>query len=125
MVDGAREPGASFLGVKRTEKAARIGEILDELYPTPPIALDHVDTKIKLAGHACDGHGTQRQTRQRQFLFRRVLQLKHHLKKRVAAETAFRLQVFDKHFKRQVLMRVSSERRFTDARQEFREMWIA
>jgi endonuclease-3 len=29
--------------VNRKEKAARIGEILDELYPEPPIPLDHVD----------------------------------------------------------------------------------
>lgn len=29
--------------MKRREKADRIGEILDELYPEPPIPLDHVD----------------------------------------------------------------------------------
>jgi endonuclease-3 len=29
--------------VKRQDKADRIGEILDELYPEPPIPLDHVD----------------------------------------------------------------------------------
>jgi endonuclease-3 len=29
--------------VTRSEKAARIGKILDELYPEPPIPLDHVD----------------------------------------------------------------------------------
>jgi endonuclease-3 len=29
--------------VKRREKADRIGEILDELYPEPPVPLDHVD----------------------------------------------------------------------------------
>lgn len=29
--------------MKRAEKAARIGEILDRLYPTPPIPLDHRD----------------------------------------------------------------------------------
>ncbi|UCH28629.1 MAG: endonuclease III [Myxococcales bacterium] len=29
--------------MKRRDKAARIGEILDELYPEPPIPLDHVD----------------------------------------------------------------------------------
>jgi len=29
--------------VKRRDKADRIGEILDELYPEPPIPLDHVD----------------------------------------------------------------------------------
>jgi endonuclease-3 len=29
--------------LKRAEKAARIGEILDELYPEPPIPLDHRD----------------------------------------------------------------------------------
>lgn len=29
--------------MKRQEKADRIGAILDEIYPTPPIPLDHVD----------------------------------------------------------------------------------
>jgi endonuclease III len=29
--------------MKKQEKAVRIGEILDELYPTPPIPLEHVD----------------------------------------------------------------------------------
>jgi endonuclease-3 len=29
--------------VKRRDKADRIGEILDELYPEPPVPLDHVD----------------------------------------------------------------------------------
>jgi len=29
--------------VKRSDKAKRIGQILDELYPEPPIPLDHVD----------------------------------------------------------------------------------
>ena len=29
--------------MKRREKADRIGEILDELYPEPPIPLDHQD----------------------------------------------------------------------------------
>ena len=29
--------------MKRREKADRIGEILDELYPEPPVPLDHVD----------------------------------------------------------------------------------
>lgn len=29
--------------MKRSEKAERIGEILDELYPAPPVPLDHVD----------------------------------------------------------------------------------
>ena len=29
--------------MKRSEKAARIGEILDDLYPAPPVPLDHAD----------------------------------------------------------------------------------
>ena len=29
--------------MKRQDKADRIGEILDELYPEPPVPLDHVD----------------------------------------------------------------------------------
>ena len=29
--------------MKRADKADRIGEILDELYPKPPIPLDHTD----------------------------------------------------------------------------------
>ena len=33
----------SVVGVKRQEKADRIGVILDELYPDPPVPLDHTD----------------------------------------------------------------------------------
>ena len=29
--------------MRRAEKAERIGEILDDLYPDPPIPLDHTD----------------------------------------------------------------------------------
>lgn len=46
--------------MKRTEKAARIGEILDELYPDPPIALDHVDPYTLLVAVALSAQTTDK-----------------------------------------------------------------
>jgi len=39
----ADAPRATLLGMSRAEKAERIQKILDELYPLPPIPLDHED----------------------------------------------------------------------------------
>ena len=36
-------PAGSVTAMRRQEKADRIGEILDELYPRPPVPLDHTD----------------------------------------------------------------------------------
>ena len=38
------------------EKASRIGEILDELYPEVPIPLDHVDPYTLLVAVALSAH---------------------------------------------------------------------
>ncbi len=38
--------------MRRTEKAQRIGEILDELYPETPIPLDHTDAYTLLVAVA-------------------------------------------------------------------------
>ena len=46
--------------MKRVEKAARIGEILDELYPDPPIALDHVDPYTLLVAVALSAQTTDK-----------------------------------------------------------------
>jgi endonuclease III len=42
------------------EKAARIGEILDELYPQPPIPLDHVDPYTLLVAVALSAQTTDK-----------------------------------------------------------------
>jgi endonuclease-3 len=46
--------------VKRAEKATRIGEILDELYPEPPIPLDHVDPYTLLVAVALSAQTTDK-----------------------------------------------------------------
>jgi endonuclease-3 len=46
--------------VKRQEKADRIGVILDELYPTPPIPLDHVDPYTLLVAVALSAQTTDK-----------------------------------------------------------------
>ena len=48
------------LGVKRREKADRIGELLDELYPDPPIPLDHVDPYTMLVAVALSAQTTDK-----------------------------------------------------------------
>jgi endonuclease III len=49
-----------LLAVKRAEKAARIGEILDELYPEPAIPLDHVDPYTLLVAVALSAQTTDK-----------------------------------------------------------------
>jgi endonuclease-3 len=46
--------------VKRREKADRIGEILDDLYPEPPIPLDHVDPYTLLVAVALSAQTTDK-----------------------------------------------------------------
>jgi endonuclease-3 len=46
--------------VKRAEKAQRIGEILDELYPEPPIPLDHRDPYTLLVAVALSAQTTDK-----------------------------------------------------------------
>ena len=46
--------------MKRTEKAARIGEILDELYPEPAMPLDHVDPYTLLVAVALSAQTTDK-----------------------------------------------------------------
>jgi len=46
--------------VRRQEKADRIGEILDELYPVPPIPLDHVDPYTLLVAVALSAQTTDK-----------------------------------------------------------------
>jgi endonuclease III len=50
--------------VKRAEKAARIGEILDDLYPEPPIPLDHVDPYTLLVAVALSAQTTDKKVNQ-------------------------------------------------------------
>jgi endonuclease-3 len=50
--------------VKRVEKAARIGEILDDLYPEPPIPLDHVDPYTLLVAVALSAQTTDKKVNQ-------------------------------------------------------------
>jgi endonuclease III len=46
--------------VRKSEKAARIGEILDELYPAPPIPLDHRDPFTLLVAVALSAQTTDK-----------------------------------------------------------------
>ena len=46
--------------MKRREKADRIGEILDELYPEPPIPLDHTDPYTLLVAVALSAQTTDK-----------------------------------------------------------------
>ena len=46
--------------VNRQEKADRIGEILDELYPDPPVPLDHVDPYTLLVAVALSAQTTDK-----------------------------------------------------------------
>ena len=46
--------------MKRAEKAVRIGEILDELYPDPPVPLDHTDPYTLLVAVALSAQTTDK-----------------------------------------------------------------
>jgi endonuclease III len=46
--------------MRRTEKADRIGEILDDLYPDPPIPLDHTDPYTLLVAVALSAQTTDK-----------------------------------------------------------------
>jgi endonuclease-3 len=50
--------------VRRREKAVRIGEILDELYPDPPIPLDHTDPYTLLVAVALSAQTTDKKVNQ-------------------------------------------------------------
>jgi endonuclease III len=55
-----REPRGASAPVKRSEKATRIGEILDDLYPEPPIPLDHTDPYTLLVAVALSAQTTDK-----------------------------------------------------------------
>lgn len=50
--------------MRRAEKAERIGEILDELYPEPPIPLDHTDPYTLLVAVALSAQTTDKKVNQ-------------------------------------------------------------
>jgi len=50
--------------MRRREKADRIGEILDDLYPEPPIPLDHVDPYTLLVAVALSAQTTDKKVNQ-------------------------------------------------------------
>ncbi len=50
--------------MRRAEKAERIGEILDELYPDPPIPLDHTDPYTLLVAVALSAQTTDKKVNQ-------------------------------------------------------------
>jgi endonuclease-3 len=50
--------------VTRKEKAARIGEILDDLYPQPPVPLDHTDPYTLLVAVALSAQTTDKKVNQ-------------------------------------------------------------
>ena len=53
-------PVARVAAVKRQDKADRIGEILDDLYPDPPVPLDHVDPYTLLVAVALSAQTTDK-----------------------------------------------------------------
>lgn len=50
--------------MRRQEKADRIGEILDDLYPEPPVPLDHVDPYTLLVAVALSAQTTDKKVNQ-------------------------------------------------------------
>lgn len=50
--------------MRRAEKAERIGEILDDLYPDPPIPLDHTDPYTLLVAVALSAQTTDKKVNQ-------------------------------------------------------------
>lgn len=50
--------------MRRAEKAERIGEILDDLYPKPPIPLDHTDPYTLLVAVALSAQTTDKKVNQ-------------------------------------------------------------
>lgn len=50
--------------MRRTEKAERIGQVLDELYPDPPIPLDHRDPYTLLVAVALSAQTTDKKVNQ-------------------------------------------------------------
>jgi len=56
--------GRSLAAVKRQEKADRIGEILDDLYPETPIPLDHTDAYTLLVAVALSAQTTDKKVNQ-------------------------------------------------------------
>jgi endonuclease-3 len=58
--EGRSLPALGCWTMKRSEKADRIGEILDDLYPTPPIPLDHTDPYTLLVAVALSAQTTDK-----------------------------------------------------------------
>ncbi len=86
----------------------------------PEVALD-----VEPRRAAADIERTHLKPAQGEVFRRRVLQGERHLKQRVAAHVAARVQLLDEFFKRQVLMRVSAERRLFDSPQKLAEGRVA
>ncbi len=59
-----RQPARYGDRVRRAEKAERIGVILDELYPEPPIPLDHVNPYTLLVAVALSAQTTDKKVNQ-------------------------------------------------------------
>lgn len=56
--------GGTLPAVRRQEKAERIGQVLDELYPDPPIPLDHRDPYTLLVAVALSAQTTDKKVNQ-------------------------------------------------------------
>src|SRR5689334_16138909 len=68
---------------------------------------------------------TDRETAKLEILHRRILQNKHYLEERIARQLAPQMKLVDELCERHVLMRVSAERHFAHAPQQFSERRIA
>jgi endonuclease-3 len=65
MRGGGRDgPPGSVETVRRADKAERIGEILDEIYPETPIPLDHTDPYTLLVAVALSAQTTDKKVNQ-------------------------------------------------------------
>ncbi len=71
----------------------------------------YCERQVELGVGPTDSSGLQPKVRKVQMVNRRALQCKRDLEQRLAAEIAVRLQVFDDHFERHVLMCIGVERR--------------
>ncbi len=67
----------------------------------------------------------ERQPRQVQFRRGRVLQYQHHLEQGCVAERPFRCELLDQPLERQVLVRISGERRLANPAEQLGEAWIS
>ena len=93
--------------------------------PQPTIRLVQVQRQIKLRRHMAPSQPAQLQTRQLQPLLRHVLQHQHRLEDRLPAQVAYRPQFPNQLLERQVLVRISLQRRLLHLHKQLAELRIS